>query len=80
MSEVTLAIITIVLSSVSLGSCSFVIYLYAAFRELRNDQFTIVLQIILFDFIYDLILLSDSIGYLFLSDSDFLLSYKPVLC
>lgn len=39
-----------------------------------------MLQIILFDLIYVIILFSDSIGYLFLINSDFILSEKPIVC
>ncbi|CAD8171586.1 unnamed protein product [Paramecium octaurelia] len=80
MNDLIVPIVTVVLSLISILSCGFVIYIYGRFRELRNDQFTIVLQIILFDLIYDLILFSDSIGYLFLRNTTFQLSEKPVLC
>ncbi|CAD8082518.1 unnamed protein product [Paramecium sonneborni] len=80
MNDLIVPIVTIVLSLISILSCGFVIYIYGRFRELRNDQFTIVLQIILFDLIYDIILFSDSIGYLFLRNSNFQLSEKPILC
>ncbi|CAD8176153.1 unnamed protein product [Paramecium pentaurelia] len=80
MNDLIVPIVTIILSFISIISCGFVIYIYGRFRELRNDQFTIVLQIILFDLIYDLILFSDSIGYLFLRNTNFQLSEKPVLC
>ncbi|CAK88999.1 unnamed protein product (macronuclear) [Paramecium tetraurelia] len=80
MHDLILPIVTIFLSVLSIISCGFVIYIYGTFRELRNDQFTIILQIIVFNLIFDLILFGDSFGYLFLRNSTFQMSDKPVLC
>ncbi|CAD8181764.1 unnamed protein product [Paramecium pentaurelia] len=80
MNDLIVPIIIIILSLFSIISCGFLIYIYGSFRELRNDQFTIVLQIIVFNLIFDFILFGDSIGYLFLRNTTFQLSEKPVIC